>query len=58
MIPDGICVCVLPLFFPTDSSGWMIEWIEATKMLGAEKIIIYIYEVHPNIQKVLEYYQV
>ena len=54
----GVCVCVKPFDFPADISPWMVEWIEANKLLGAEKIVIYVYVWHPNVKKVLEYYQV
>ena len=44
-LTNGICVCVKPLDFPSDISAWMVEWFEAYKMLGAAKIVIYIYQV-------------
>jgi len=44
-LTDGICVCVKPLDFPSDISAWLVEWIEASQMLGAAKIVIYIYQV-------------
>jgi hypothetical protein len=56
--PDGICVCVKPLDFPFDISSWIIEWIESNKLLGAAKIVFYVYQLHPNVRKVLSHYQV
>ncbi|KAJ3651685.1 hypothetical protein Zmor_017708 [Zophobas morio] len=50
-------VCVKGLFFPfVDKSTRLVEWIELISLLGAEKIHFYKYSVHPNIQKILDYY--
>ena len=39
--------------FPTeDLSVRMVEWIEVLRALGADKIFLYNYEVHPNVTKV------
>ena len=39
--------------FPTeDLSARMVEWIEVLRALGADKIFLYNYEVHPNVTKV------
>ena len=46
------------LDFPTDDlSVRLIEWIELLHILGADKIFLYNLEVHPNVTKVLSYYQ-
>ncbi|XP_054279522.1 uncharacterized protein LOC128997811 [Macrosteles quadrilineatus] len=51
-------VCVKGLDFPyQDVSVRLIEWIELLKVLGADKIIFYQYQVHQNISKVLKFYQ-
>ncbi|XP_059479782.1 uncharacterized protein LOC132199227 [Neocloeon triangulifer] len=34
----------------------LVEWIELLRILGANRIIFYQLQVHPNISKVLEYY--
>ena len=47
-----------PFDFPSDISPWMVEWLEAVKLLGASKVVIYTYQSHPNVQKVFEYYKV
>ena len=51
-------VCVKGLDFPNDDlSVRLIEWIELLKILGADKIFFYNLEVHPNVTKVLNYYE-
>jgi len=51
-------VCVKGLDFPTDDlSVRLIEWIELLHLLGADKIFLYNLEVHPNVTKVLNYYE-
>ena len=46
-------VCVKGMDFPTeDLSARMVEWIEVLRALGADKIFLYNYEVHPNVTKV------
>ena len=46
-------VCVKGMGFPTeDLSARMVEWIEVLRALGADKIFLYNYEVHPNVTKV------
>lgn len=39
------CVCVKPLDFPGEPqlANRLIEWIESLMLLGAQKIVIYIY---------------
>ena len=46
-------VCVKGLAAPGDDlSLRMMEWIEVLRALGAEKVFLYNYEVHPNVKKV------
>jgi len=55
---NKFAVCVKGLDFPHDDlSVRLVEWIELLTTLGADKIFLYQLEVHPNITKVLEYYQ-
>lgn len=54
----GFAVCVKGLdFLHEDLSVRLIEWIELLGLLGADKIFFYELAVHPNITKVLRYYQ-
>lgn len=51
-------VCVKGLdFLHEDLSVRLVEWIELITLLGADKIFFYELQVHPNITKVLNYYQ-
>ncbi|KAL1243147.1 4-galactosyltransferase galt-1,Beta-1 [Trichinella spiralis] len=50
-------VCVKGLDYSDDRSARLIEWIEANLLLGADKLAVYTYNVHPNMEKVLHYYQ-
>ena len=46
-------VCMKGMDLPTeDISARMVEWIEVLRALGADKIFLYNYEVHPNVTKV------
>lgn len=50
-------VCVKGLDFPyVDMSHRLVEFIETLRSLGADKIVMYKLQVHPNTTKVLEYY--
>ncbi|XP_045117674.1 uncharacterized protein LOC123508206 [Portunus trituberculatus] len=49
-------VCVKGMNFEEDVSVKLIEWLEMIFILGADKILIYKYTVHPNVAKVLDYY--
>lgn len=54
----GFAVCVKGLdFLYDDLSVRLIEWIEMLNMLGADKIYFYNLQIHPNISKVLNYYE-
>lgn len=44
-------------FLYQDISVKLIEWIELITLLGADKIYFYDLQVHPNVSKVLKYYQ-
>ncbi|XP_046915320.2 uncharacterized protein LOC124495918 [Dermatophagoides farinae] len=51
-------VCVKGLdFLHEDLSVRLVEWIELLRLMGANKIFLYDLEIHPNITKVLNYYQ-
>ena len=46
-------VCVKALDFPNDDlSPRLVEWIELVTILGADKIYMYLHDVHPNVFKV------
>ena len=45
-------VCSKALYFPNiDLSLRLVEWIEVHRALGAEKISLGLFEVHPNMMK-------
>lgn len=50
-------ICTKDLDFPEDQSNMMIEWIEILSLLGADKIFVYVISIHPNMMKVLKYYE-
>ncbi|CAH1962938.1 unnamed protein product [Acanthoscelides obtectus] len=51
-------VCVKGLdFLHEDLSVRLVEWIELLNLLGADKVFFYELQVHPNISKVLRYYE-
>ncbi|XP_073947913.1 uncharacterized protein [Choristoneura fumiferana] len=51
-------VCVKGLDFQhEDLSVRLVEWIELVRLLGAHKVFFYSLQVHPNITKVLRYYE-
>ncbi|XP_043216253.1 uncharacterized protein LOC122378809 [Amphibalanus amphitrite] len=55
---QDFAVCVKGLSFPDhDLSVRLVEWLETLRVLGAKKVFLYKLEVHPNISKVLRYYQ-
>ena len=53
---SGIGVCVSRVTHFTDKSVSLIEWLEMLRILGANKVYIYTFYIHPNISKVLDYY--
>lgn len=51
-------VCVKGLdFLHEDLSVRLVEWIELLNLLGVDQIFFYQLQVHPNITKVLNYYE-
>ncbi|XP_042855850.1 uncharacterized protein LOC122242592 isoform X2 [Penaeus japonicus] len=51
-------VCVKGLDLPSANfTVRVIEWLEMLSLLGADKVFMYDLHVHPNITKVLKYYQ-
>lgn len=55
---EFVAVCTKDLEYPDkDISLKLIEWIEIVKLLGADKIFMYVVQVHPNIMKTLKYYE-
>ena len=54
----SFAVCVKGLAFTNeDRSVRLIEWFELLRLVGADKIFLYNLGVHPNISKVLNYYE-
>ena len=46
-------VCVKGLNFPgQDISGRLVEWLELLLVLGADRIFLYKFDVHSNVEKV------
>uniref|UniRef100_T1JIY5 Glycosyltransferase family 92 protein n=1 Tax=Strigamia maritima TaxID=126957 RepID=T1JIY5_STRMM len=56
-VKKNFAVCVKGLDFHTDISQQFIEWMEMLRILGAEKVGLYVYHVHPRLAKVLQYYE-
>ncbi|KAK4872700.1 hypothetical protein RN001_014729 [Aquatica leii] len=55
---QDFAVCVKGLnFLLEDVSSILTEWIEMMTLLGANKIFMYNLHVHPNVSKVLKYYE-
>ena len=48
----GIGVCSKSLSYIQDGSSRIIEWIELLRALGADKIMLSVLSVHPNLMKV------
>ena len=54
---NDFAVCVKGLSFPTDDlSSRLVEWIELLHLLGVDKLFFYDLGMHPNVQKVMQYY--
>lgn len=49
-------VCVAVLHRQYDNHRQLVEAIEIYKMFGAEKMVIYIYSIGPNVASILKYY--
>ncbi|XP_064080894.1 uncharacterized protein LOC135197749 [Macrobrachium nipponense] len=55
---EDFAVCVKGINYPfNDLSVRLTEWLELLFLLGANKVFMYDMEVHPNISKILSYYQ-
>ena len=52
-VKRGIGVCSKSLSYIDDGSKKIIEWIELLRALGADKIMLSVLSVHPNVQKVM-----
>lgn len=52
----AVCVKGLELMY-VDNSFRITEWLELLFILGADKVFIYDLGVHPNVSKVLKYYE-
>lgn len=52
----AICVKGLELSH-SDLSVRLVEWIEVLRSLGAKKLFFYSFGLHPNVSKVLNFYQ-
>ncbi|EDX00867.1 uncharacterized protein LOC6523886 [Drosophila yakuba] len=56
--PLNFGVCLKGFDFPyVDLSERLIEWFELQRIFGASRIYAYMYDVHPAVQRVLDYYQ-
>ena len=53
----GIGVCSKSLSYIQDGSSRIIEWIELLRALGADKIMLSVLSVHPNLMKVPGFYE-
>lgn len=51
-----LAVCVKGLDLLNDESIRLAEWLELNVLFGAERILVYKYQVHPNVSRVLDYY--
>ena len=49
-------VCVKGLDIPDDLTVRLAEWIELVAAMGVDKIFVYKYKVHPNVDKLLKHY--
>lgn len=54
----GFAVCVKGMDFPdrSDLALKLVEWVNLLKILGADKIFVYEFQVHPDVSKVLRYF--
>lgn len=52
----NFAVCVKGLDMPDDESVRLAEWIELVIAMGADKVFFYMYEVHPNVARLLQKY--
>ncbi|XP_064080831.1 uncharacterized protein LOC135197717 [Macrobrachium nipponense] len=55
---EGFAVCVKGVSLPfNDYSVRLIEWLELLFILGVDKVFLYNFDMHPNVTKVLSYYE-
>ncbi len=52
----GVCVQALR-FGNLEYSVRMVEWLEMVRILGADKVYLYVHDVSRHLQKVLRHYQ-
>ena len=51
-------VCVRALYYYNiDFSIRLIEWLELMRILGVNQVFLYSFSTHPNMEKVMNYYQ-
>ncbi|XP_063880400.1 uncharacterized protein LOC135111213 isoform X1 [Scylla paramamosain] len=50
-------ICVKGMAFSDDLSVKLVEWLELQFLLGVDKVFLYDLEVHPNVTKVLRFYE-
>ncbi|CAL4124593.1 unnamed protein product [Meganyctiphanes norvegica] len=57
-IKKNFAVCVKGLDYPhTDMSLHLIQWLELLAILEVDTAYIYVYDIHPNMRSVLEFYE-
>ncbi|XP_018024405.1 uncharacterized protein LOC108680144 [Hyalella azteca] len=52
----GVCGPAL-FYYQEDFSVRLVEWLELLRALGTSQVFLYVTRVHPNIEKVLRYYE-
>lgn len=52
-----IVVCVKGLDFDVDNSRRLVEWLEAQRLMGADKVMMYAYSMHWRTARVLQHYK-
>jgi hypothetical protein len=53
----GFFVCLKDMIFKDDISDRLIEWVEIVKLLKAEKIVVYVTDILPQVLRVLKFYE-
>lgn len=54
----SVAVCGPALFFYHQDFSWrLVEWLEILRAQGIAKVFLFETDVHPNLQKVLRYYE-
>ncbi|KAK8400303.1 hypothetical protein O3P69_003179 [Scylla paramamosain] len=54
---QNFAICVKGMTFSDDVSVRLVEWLELQFLLGVDKVFLYNFEIHPNITKVLKFYE-